>query len=68
MMHRHIITSKWTPMAIESLFDRGALQDWREFAAALKADEDLAEQVRKVCQYRAPDGAERIAEALLQAS
>jgi hypothetical protein len=65
MIHRHITTSKWTAMAIESLFDRGTLQDWREFAASVKADAHLAEIVRKVCEYRCPDGAERIAEAIL---
>ena len=68
MIHRHITTSKWTLMAIESLFDRGTLQDWREFSAAVQTDGHLVEQVRKVCQYRTPDGAERIAQALLRVS
>ncbi|HZL37764.1 MAG TPA: hypothetical protein VFC78_20775 [Tepidisphaeraceae bacterium] len=65
MIHRHITTSKWTAMAIESLFDRGTLQDWRELAAALKADPALVGEVRRVCAYRRPDGVERIAEAIL---
>lgn len=65
MIHRHITTSKWTAMAIESLFERGTLQDWRDFATALQADADLITEVRKVCGYRRPDGAERIAEAIL---
>jgi hypothetical protein len=65
MMHRHITTTKWTMMAIESLFDRGTLADWREFAAELEGNEELAEKVRKVCGYRAADGAERIAGAIL---
>ena len=68
MIHRHLTTSKWTAMAIESLFDRGTLQDWRQFAAALKADPDLAGEVRRVCAYRSADGAERIAEAILPAT
>ena len=46
MIHRHITTSKWTAMAIESLFDRGTLQDWCEFAKALKADVDMIMEVR----------------------
>jgi len=57
MIHRHIVTSEWTAMAIESLFDRGTLQDWRAFAAALRADDQLPERVRRVCRYRTPDGA-----------
>jgi hypothetical protein len=55
-------------MAIESLFERGTLHDWREFSSALRADAHLATQVRKVCGYRRPDGAERIAEAILSVS
>ena len=29
-------------MAIESLYERGELADWREFAAALKASPEIA--------------------------
>jgi len=66
MMHRHLTTQEWSLMAIESLFDRGTLSDWREFARDLKADPTLPERVRRVCAYRAPDGAEGIALALLE--
>jgi len=67
MKHRHITTSEWSLMAIESLFERGSLEDWREFARALKDDPSLQERVRKVCAYREPDGSERIALALMEA-
>jgi len=66
MIHRHLTTEAWSLMAIESLFDRGTLDDWRELARALKTDRTLAERVRRVCAYREPDGAERIAEVLLE--
>jgi hypothetical protein len=53
-------------MAIESLFDRGNLDDWREFARALRADPQMAERVKRVCGYRPKDGSERIAMALVE--
>ena len=42
MLHRHLTTSEWTLMALESLMERGQLADWREFARALKGNEQLA--------------------------
>lgn len=65
MIHRHLTTTEWSRMAIESLFDRGTLADWREFVAALRRDDALAEEVLRVCAYREPDGAERIARVLI---
>ena len=65
MQHRHLTTQQWTLMAIESLFDRGQLEDWREFAAALRTDAALAQRTLRVCDYRKPDGAEGIARALM---
>ena len=65
MKHRHINTDVWSLMAIESLFDRGTLADWREFATALRSDRTLPDRVRRVCGYRQPDGAERIAMAIV---
>lgn len=55
-------------MAIESLFDRGGLADWREFARALRTDAELPERAAKVCRYRQPDGAERIAMVLVRSA
>ena len=49
MQHRHLNTSEWTLMAIDSLFERGTLPDWKEFAAALKADPALANRTLSVC-------------------
>jgi len=67
MMHRHLQKGKenWSLMEIESLFERGNLSDWLEFANALKYDLSIATRVQQVCHYRKPDGAERIALALL---
>lgn len=65
MIHRHLTRTEWTRMAIESLFDRGDLDDWREFARALRHDAAVAERAVAVSRYREPDGAEGIALALV---
>jgi hypothetical protein len=38
-------------MAIESLLERGELDDWREFARALRQNERLARDTLRVCEY-----------------
>lgn len=65
MLHRHITSEGWTLMAIESLFDRGGLADWRELSDAIRTDRQAKERLAAVCRYREPDGAERIAMALM---
>lgn len=65
MIHRNTTTSKWTLMSIESLFERGTIADWKEFARALRVDPALAQRALKVCHYREPDGAEGIALSLI---
>gem|GEM_PF-5832656 len=37
MIHSNINSEEWSLMAIESLFDRGDISDWREFAAAMRS-------------------------------
>jgi hypothetical protein len=51
MMHRNLTTSEWTLMALESLMERGQLADWREFARALKGNEQLARDALCVSEY-----------------
>jgi hypothetical protein len=50
MRHRHIDTDEWTLMAIDSLFDRGKLEDWREFVRALKRDRELGERALRMAE------------------
>jgi hypothetical protein len=38
-----MIGTDWNRMAIDSLFSRGELPDWREFAEALAAEPKIAE-------------------------
>lgn len=66
MIHRHITTSDWSLMAIDSLMDRGTLADWREFARALAADPEIARRAMTVSRFREPDGAEGIALTLIE--
>lgn len=51
MQHRHITTTEWTSMALESLFDRGKLADWREFVQAMKKDVGLAERALELANW-----------------
>ena len=51
MMHRNLTTSEWTLMALESLMERGQFGDWREFAQALKGNEQLARDALRVSEY-----------------
>ncbi len=50
MKHRNLNTEDWSRMAIDSLFERGTLPDWREFVEALKKDETLAKETLYMCQ------------------
>lgn len=43
------MTTEWSRMAIDSLFERGTLADWREFAAALRKDAELARHTLVMC-------------------
>jgi hypothetical protein len=66
VIHRHIETSEWTLTAIESLFDRGDLSDWREFASALRGSEQIAQGALQVCRRTDERGAAEIASALIE--
>ena len=50
-MHRNLTTREWSLMALESLMERGELADWREFARALKGNEQLARDALRVSDY-----------------
>jgi hypothetical protein len=51
MKHRNITTEDWSKMAIDSLFDRGALPDWKRFVASLEKDKLIANETLLVCSY-----------------
>lgn len=51
MKHRNLTTENWTKMAIDSLFERGKLPDWKEFVVVLAKDKALAQETVAVCRY-----------------
>jgi hypothetical protein len=53
MRHRNLNTEGWSRMAIDSLFDRGTLPDWREFSQALRGNAQLAEETLQMCKRHA---------------
>jgi hypothetical protein len=65
MTHRHLTTTEWTPMAIESLFERGVLKDWREFSKALRANPTLVTTAVRVADYHEDRGSVAILRILV---
>jgi len=54
-------------MAIDSLFDRGTLPDWREFATALKNDDGtLAIEALFMCEHHEEKGSAALAKTLVE--
>ena len=52
-------------MAIDSLFDDGVIEDWREFVQALKKDPDIARNTLQVCSYHPEKGSVEFARVLV---
>jgi hypothetical protein len=65
MRHRHIDTEGWPPMAIESLFERGKLEDWREFVRCIKADRELAVSAMRIAERHSDAGSAALAKLLV---
>ena len=53
-------------MAIGSLFERGRLPDWREFAHALQNDVDLAGNTLLVCDRHQDERSAALARVLVE--
>ncbi len=66
MRHRNITTRDWSRMAIDSLFERGKLLDWQEFAQALRNDRDLASNTLAMCERHADERAVALARVLVE--
>ena len=65
MQHRNLNTQAWSHMAIDSLFDRGRLSDWQEFAQALKGNVDLAKETLFMAEQHAEQGTAELARVLV---
>lgn len=66
MQHRNLNTEEWSRMALDSLFDRGKLADWQEFACALKSDVGLARETLFMAERHAEQGAAELARVLVE--
>jgi hypothetical protein len=66
MEHRNLNTEEWSRMAIDSLFDRGTLPDWQEFAAVLQRDINLARETLFMAERHAEQGAAELARVLVE--
>ena len=66
MKHRHLKTEEWSRMAIDSLFERGKLPEWREFVSVLVKDKHLAEETLAVCSYHRNTGSAMLARVLVE--
>ena len=63
---RNITTKAWTRMAIDSLFERGGLSDWREFATELKGNAKLAEETLFMCERHGEKASAALARTLVE--
>lgn len=66
MKHRNLITEDWSKMAIDSLFERGKLPDWKEFVSVLEKDKNLAEETLAVCKYHQNTDSVKLAQFFLE--
>lgn len=66
MRHRNLLTGAWPRMAIDSLFARGTLSDWREFARALRDSPELAKHTLVMCEHHADQAAAALARVLVE--
>lgn len=66
MKHRNLNTTEWNRMSIDSLFEDGVIDDWREFAIALKQDRKLASETMKVVSYHQERGSSAFARVLVR--
>jgi hypothetical protein len=66
MLHRHLNTQTWTAAAIDSILDRGDLQDWRDLFAAVRTNPEVADLVLRVATAHDMGGASILAKALVE--
>ena len=66
MKHRNPKNEEWTNMAIDSRFDRGKPEDWKEFASALKHDRQIALDAVYMSNHHVERGAAELALVLVR--
>ncbi len=68
MQHRHLDTQGWSAAAIDSVLDRGDLDDWRQLFAAVRSNQEVADLVFQVATDHDLGGASILAKALVERS
>jgi hypothetical protein len=66
MEHRNMIGHEWTRMAIDSLYSRGLLPDWQEFAESLAKDRRVAESALVIGERHEDTGSAALARILVK--
>lgn len=66
MKHRNLNTEDWSRTAIDSLFERGKLPDWKEFIDTLKKDENLAKETLYMCKHHNNQDSAKLAFVFLE--
>lgn len=66
MKHRNLKDERWTRMAIDSLFDRGGLEDWKEFARVLRTDRRVASDAIYMSKHHSEKGSAELARTLVR--
>jgi mRNA-degrading endonuclease HigB of HigAB toxin-antitoxin module len=50
VLHRHLNHQRFTLAAIDDVISRGRWQDWADLRQAVLSDNDLLNQVERVCR------------------
>jgi hypothetical protein len=66
MEHRNMTGQEWTRMAIDSLYSRGQLPDWQEFAESLAKDRRVAESALVIGERHEDTGSAALARILVE--
>lgn len=66
MRHRHINDTAWTRAAIDSVLERGDLDDWKELFQAAKANRELAKDILAMAVTHKEDGTAELVAGILR--
>lgn len=66
MEHRHLTAKGFSAATVDSILERGDIQDWRELFAVVRNNQEIAELVLRVANERDLGGASILAKALVE--
>lgn len=68
MLHRHIKDTTWTRAAIDSVLERGDLDDWKELFQSAKTRPELARDILAMAERHDVDGTAELVAGILRRS